>query len=56
MVDWLTRVMISAVLLPDPEPERMARGLTAVYRLLASDATGDGRGAPRAKRKGRKAT
>jgi AcrR family transcriptional regulator len=36
MVDWLTRVMISAVLLPDPEPEQMARGLTAVYRLLAT--------------------
>ena len=35
MVDWLTRVMISAVLLPDPEPDEMARGLTAVYRLLA---------------------
>ena len=35
LVDWLTRVMISAVLFPDPDPDRMAQGLTAVYRLLA---------------------
>ena len=35
LVDWLTRVMISAVLFPDPDPDRMAHGLTAVYRLLA---------------------
>lgn len=35
LVDWMTRVMISAVLFPDPNPDRMARGLTAVYRLLA---------------------
>ena len=56
MVDWLTRVMISAVLLPDPEPERMARGLTAVYRLLAADAKGSARSARNGKRKGRKAT
>jgi AcrR family transcriptional regulator len=36
LVDWLTRLMISAVLFPDPDPEAMARGLTAVYRLLLS--------------------
>lgn len=35
LVDWMTRVMISAVLIPDPDPDRMAHGLTAVYRLLA---------------------
>ncbi len=34
LVDWLTRVMISAVLFPDPDPDGMARGLTAVYRVL----------------------
>ena len=34
LIDWMTRVMISAVLFPDPDPDRMARGLTAVYRLL----------------------
>jgi len=38
LVDWLTRVMISAVLLPDPDPERMARSLTAVFALLAGPA------------------
>jgi hypothetical protein len=27
-------MMISAVLFPDPDPDRMARSLTAVYRLL----------------------
>ena len=34
LVDWLTRLMISAVLFPDPNPDRMAHDLTAVYRLL----------------------
>lgn len=34
LVDWMTRVMISAVLFPDPDPDRMAQALTAVYRLL----------------------
>lgn len=38
LVDWLTRMMISAVLFPDPDPDRMARGLTAVYRLLTAPA------------------
>jgi TetR/AcrR family transcriptional regulator, repressor for uid operon len=36
LVDWLTRVMISAVLFPDPDPDGMARGLTAVYGLLVA--------------------
>jgi len=35
MVDWLTRVMISAVLFPDQNPDRMASSLTAVFGLLA---------------------
>jgi AcrR family transcriptional regulator len=34
LVDWLTRLMISAYLFPDPEPERMGHDLTAVYRVL----------------------
>ncbi|MBX3027920.1 TetR/AcrR family transcriptional regulator [bacterium] len=38
LVDWMTRMMISAVLLPDSDPDRMAHGLTAVYRLLAGAA------------------
>lgn len=38
LIDWLTRVMISAVLFPDPDPDGMARGLTAVYGLLADPA------------------
>lgn len=36
MVDWLTRIMISAYLFPDPDPERMARQLSAVYRVLTA--------------------
>lgn len=39
LVDWLTRVMISAVLLPDPDPDGMARSLTAVFALLAGPAS-----------------
>jgi AcrR family transcriptional regulator len=35
LVDWLTRVMISAVLFPDRDPDGMARSLTAVFGLLA---------------------
>ncbi len=34
LVDWLTRVLISAVLFPDPDPDRLAAGLAAVYGLL----------------------
>lgn len=36
LVDWMTRVMISAVLFPDPDPDRMAASLTAVYGLLTA--------------------
>jgi len=38
LVDWLTRVMISAVLFPDPDPDGLARSLTAVYGLLTGPA------------------
>jgi AcrR family transcriptional regulator len=36
VVDWLTRLLISAFLIPDPDPDAMPRGLTAVYRLMAT--------------------
>jgi hypothetical protein len=50
LVDWLTRMMISAVLFPDPDPDRMARSLTAVYRLLIGPAPARQRAAPRRSR------
>lgn len=34
LIEWLTRMMISAVLFPPPDPGAMARSLTAVYELL----------------------
>lgn len=34
LAEWLTRMMISAVLFPATDPEDMARSLTAVYGLL----------------------
>jgi hypothetical protein len=36
--DWLTRLMISAFLFPDPEPGALTEGLTAVYRMLTGHA------------------
>lgn len=39
LVEWLTRMMISAVLFPAADPDGMARSLTAVYGLLSSLAT-----------------
>jgi AcrR family transcriptional regulator len=36
LVEWLTRMMISAVLFPATDPDGMARGLTAVYGLLST--------------------
>jgi hypothetical protein len=36
-VDWLALVMISAVLFGDPDPDEMARALTALYRRLHPD-------------------
>jgi AcrR family transcriptional regulator len=37
LVDWLTRLMASAYLIPSPDAEEMARGFTAVLRLLTAD-------------------
>jgi AcrR family transcriptional regulator len=34
LVDWMTRIMISFFLFPDPDPDRMARDLTAVFSAL----------------------
>jgi len=50
--DWLTRLMISAFLFPDPEPAAFTEGLTAVYRVLAGPvaAPPPKRRAPRRKR------
>jgi AcrR family transcriptional regulator len=39
LVDWMTRIMISFFLFPDPDPDRMAHDLTAVFRALAGPAT-----------------
>lgn len=36
LIEWLTRMMISAVLFPASDPEGMARGLSAVYGLLSA--------------------
>jgi AcrR family transcriptional regulator len=44
LADWLNRFMISAVLFPDPDPDEMARRLTAVYRLLTVAQAPDGAG------------
>jgi AcrR family transcriptional regulator len=37
LVDWITRLLVSAFLIPDPDPDAMAEGLTAVYRLMAAE-------------------
>lgn len=37
LVDWLTRVLLTAFLFPDPDPARMARGLAAVYAMLTGE-------------------
>jgi AcrR family transcriptional regulator len=36
LVDWSMRLMISALLFPDPQPDEMARGLNAIYGLLTT--------------------
>jgi AcrR family transcriptional regulator len=38
LIEWLTRMMISAVLFPPADPDAMARSLTAVYELLSDPA------------------
>jgi AcrR family transcriptional regulator len=59
LIEWLTRMMISAVLFPATDPDGMARGLTAVYGLLSGAAATTGRrragGAPARKKRGRRA-
>jgi AcrR family transcriptional regulator len=47
LVDWFTRMMISAVLFPDPDPDHMAHSLAAVYRLLAGSPAASKRRATR---------
>ncbi|MBM4265442.1 MAG: TetR/AcrR family transcriptional regulator [Deltaproteobacteria bacterium] len=42
LVDWMLRLMVSAYLFPDPDPEEMPRVVGAVYRALTSE-----EGAPR---------
>lgn len=37
LVDWASRVLISAFLIPEEEPESIARGLAAVHRTLTDD-------------------
>jgi AcrR family transcriptional regulator len=34
LLDWMMRLMVSAFLLPHPNPDEMAQGLAAVYRIL----------------------
>ena len=36
LVDWATRLLISLYLFPDSEPQKMARGLGDMYRLLTA--------------------
>jgi AcrR family transcriptional regulator len=36
LIDWMLRLMVSAFLLPHPEPDEMAQGLTAVYRIVTA--------------------
>lgn len=33
-VDWITRILLSAYLFPDPNPERMSRAIAAYMRML----------------------
>ena len=34
LVDWMTRLLVTYYLVPDDEPERMKRGLSAMHRSL----------------------
>jgi AcrR family transcriptional regulator len=40
LVDWMTRIMISFFLFPDPDPDRMAHDLTAVFSALTGKPAG----------------
>ncbi len=35
LVDWITRILVTAYLIPDPEPDKMLEGLAAMYRMLS---------------------
>ncbi len=50
LADWLTRLMVTAYLLPDPDPAQMTDALTAVYRVLTTEPD-----APRPARRRRRA-
>lgn len=39
LVDWMTRLMISYFLFPEPDPDRMARDLAAVFSTLTGART-----------------
>jgi len=38
LVDWMTRMLISVLLFQDPDPDEMARAMTAMYRTLTARA------------------
>ena len=41
LVDWITRLLISAFLIPSDDPEQMTEGLATAYRLLTETADED---------------
>lgn len=52
LLDWMMRLMVSAFLLPERDPDDMTKGLTAVYRILSArlgDATSARAAASRAR-------
>ncbi len=49
LVGWITRMMVSIFLFPDPHPDEMAASIEAIYPILATESAGRGR-----KAKGRK--
>ena len=50
LVEWMLRLMISAFLLPASDPDDMARGLTATYRVLTAHPSPQARRRKRAAR------
>ncbi len=43
LVGWITRMMISIFLFPDPHPDEMAASLKAIYPILTAEPTQRGR-------------
>ncbi|MCP4903838.1 MAG: TetR/AcrR family transcriptional regulator [bacterium] len=35
LVDWFTRILVTAYIIPDPDPEKMLEGLSAMHRMLS---------------------